>query len=207
MWEKLISKGKLNSIESKGYRIDILGPISLPRQLGGREVIFNWYPFLRIDKQKVDSHSSSRFEDPRYDQLSLGSTVNSLLTYGEIEKSNSPLVRVHSCCATGDIFGSMRCDCSSQLELSIQKIVQYGVGAVVYMAGHEGRGIGLWAKGAAYLLQDEGFDTYDANRALNLPEDSRDFTDAALVLRHTLKTGAKVKLLTNNVAKIEALRN
>jgi GTP cyclohydrolase II len=93
------------------------------------------------------------------------------------------------------------------LELSIQKIVQYGVGAVVYMAGHEGRGIGLWAKGAAYLLQDEGFDTYDANRALNLPEDSRDFTDAALVLRHTLKTGAKVKLLTNNVAKIEALRN
>jgi hypothetical protein len=105
---------------------------------------------------------------------------------------------VHSSCLTGDVFGSQRCECGPQLQLAIDTIADDEQGGmVVYMSGHEGRGIGLWAKAATYILQDAGENTYQANRSLGLPDDSRDFSDAASLIRYFYGTGP-FRLLTNN---------
>ena len=121
------------------------------------------------------------------------------------EPTENPLVRVHSNCLTGDVFGSQRCDCGPQLAAAIKNIDEDPAGGyIVYMAGHEGRGIGLWAKAATYLLQDAGEDTYQANRSLGLPDDSRDFTDAAILLKHFVGN-EPFRLMTNNPKKLDDL--
>ncbi len=113
------------------------------------------------------------------------------------------LVRLHSECLTGDVLGSLRCDCGPQLRLALAAIAQAGKGVVVYLRGHEGRGIGLAAKLAAYALQDDGHDTVDANLALGLPADARDYADAAAIL--TDLDVREVRLLSNNPAKAAGL--
>jgi 3,4-dihydroxy-2-butanone 4-phosphate synthase/GTP cyclohydrolase II len=115
-----------------------------------------------------------------------------------------PLVRIHSECATGDLFGSRRCDCGEQLKAALRAIGAAGRGAVVYERGHEGRGIGLADKLHAYVLQDQGVDTVDANLRLGHGADERDFRPAAAVLAH-LGVRAAV-LLTNNPEKLGAVR-
>lgn len=113
-----------------------------------------------------------------------------------------PLVRVHSECLTGDVFGSYRCDCGEQLALSLAMIARDG-GTVIYLRGQEGRGIGLANKVHDYALQDQGADTLDANLALGLPADSRDYRGAADILR---SLGIEsVRLLSNNPLKVTAL--
>ena len=112
------------------------------------------------------------------------------------------LVRVHSECLTGEVFGSRKCECGPQLELALDLIAQSS-GVVVYMRGHEGRGIGLVAKLKAYRLQESGLDTLDANLALGLPGDDRDYSAAAAILDDLgLRS---VRLLTNNPDKIAQL--
>ena len=117
--------------------------------------------------------------------------------------ASKPLVRLHSECLTGDAFGSQRCDCGPQLERSLERVAAEG-GVVVYLRGHEGRGVGLVSKLRAYALQDNGFDTVDAQTELDLPVDAREYAAGAAIL--TSLGLDEVRLLTNNPAKVTALR-
>jgi 3,4-dihydroxy 2-butanone 4-phosphate synthase/GTP cyclohydrolase II len=122
---------------------------------------------------------------------------------GDAGDGEDVLVRVHSECLTGDVFGSQRCDCGAQLDAAMAKIAERGRGVVLYLRGHEGRGIGLLAKLQAYQLQDAGVDTVDANLRLGLPVDAREYSVAGQLLDDL---GVRsVRLLTNNPAKVDAL--
>lgn len=114
-----------------------------------------------------------------------------------------PIVRVHSGCITGDVLHSLRCDCHAQLQLALTVIQEAGIGVLIYLPYHEGRGIGLFRKLQAYALQDKGADTVDANRAQGLPVDGRNFDLAAAALLD-MKMPA-IRLLSNNPAKATAL--
>ncbi|MCG5212388.1 bifunctional 3,4-dihydroxy-2-butanone-4-phosphate synthase/GTP cyclohydrolase II [Streptosporangium sp. KLBMP 9127] len=125
------------------------------------------------------------------------------LVYGDLEDGENILVRAHSECLTGDVLGSLRCDCGVQLDGAMAAIAAEGRGVVVYLRGHEGRGIGLLAKLKAYSLQDNGSDTVDANVELGLPVDAREFSNAGQILADL---GVKsVRLLTNNPAKLRGM--
>lgn len=124
------------------------------------------------------------------------------LVKGHVAGREDVLLRLHSECVTGDVFGSERCDCGAQLDAALKKIGRAADGALLYLA-QEGRGIGIANKVAAYHLQDHGLDTVDANRVLGFPDDLRTYKCAACMLR---VLGVKsVRLMTNNPAKIEQL--
>lgn len=125
------------------------------------------------------------------------------LVAGTVRGTDSVQVRVHSECLTGEAFGSLRCDCGPQLEAAMRAIVADGCGVVLYLRGHEGRGIGLLAKLRAYQLQAAGYDTVDANLALGLPADARDYRVAVEILADL---GVRsIRLLSNNPDKQRAL--
>ena len=128
-------------------------------------------------------------------------TDHLLMKYGE--PGSSATIRIHSECITGDALGSLRCDCGPQLAYAMERISELGSGYIVYLRGHEGRGIGIAEKIKAYALQDRGMDTVDANLALGHPADLRDFRDAGSVLAHLGVNS--VRLLTNNPRKADAL--
>ncbi|MCC3774665.1 bifunctional 3,4-dihydroxy-2-butanone-4-phosphate synthase/GTP cyclohydrolase II [Streptomyces sp. UNOB3_S3] len=125
------------------------------------------------------------------------------LVAGELGDGEDVLVRVHSECLTGDVFGSLRCDCGPQLHASLERIADEGRGVVLYLRGHEGRGIGLLPKLRAYQLQENGHDTLDANLELGLPADARDYAAGAQVL--TDLGVRSLRLMTNNPDKTAAL--
>lgn len=127
-----------------------------------------------------------------------------VLRHGELQSTDvPPLVRLHSACLTSEALGSTRCDCRDQLDEAIRRVGAEGKGLVVYFVDHEGRGIGIEGKLAAYALQDGGKDTVEANLALGFPVDDRDFSAAVDLLRSLGLS--RVRLMTNNPNKVRAL--
>ena len=220
--QQLIDAGKLIRIDQHGVEIDdsrhleagepvinVLGPIPLPLKMNGQTYRASWYAAVRsTELEKVEELATTLRQSGGqnlFATLASSMAVNSVLLIGDPLNAENPLVRVHSNCLTGDVFGSERCECGPQLESAVARISQHSSGGlIVYMAGHEGRGIGLWAKAATYLLQDAGENTYQANESLGLPADSRDFTDAAALILYFLGD-RPIRLLTNNPKKIEDL--
>ncbi len=220
--ERLIRQGTLVRIDATGQTTDpnsdpepgsgaisILGPIPLPIERHGKRYEADWFAAVRhTELSKVqDLADLLRRGDAITSFASLASSmaVNSVLLMGDPSSWENPLIRVHSSCLTGDVFGSQRCECGPQFIAALERISQDDVGGMlVYMSGHEGRGIGLWAKAATYLLQDSGENTYQANRSLGLPDDSRDFSDAASLIKYFHGDRA-FRLLTNNPKKVEDL--
>ena len=219
--ERLTAQGTLFQIDRHGARIEpgkapphgstisVLGPIPLPLELGDLQVDVQWFACVRnTELGKIEELAEDlRAQQGQQSFATLASymAVNSVMVIGDPGTWKNPLVRVHSSCLTGDVFGSQRCECGPQMQTALERIKNDDEGGMlVYMAGHEGRGIGLWAKAATYLLQDAGEDTYEANRSLGLPDDSRDFSDAASLLKYFVG-GKPFRLLTNNPKKVNDL--
>ena len=219
--ERLIAQQKLVRIDRDGQpipfdqsshgggSISILGPIPLPLTLGDKHYEVQWYACVRNTElskiQDIADKLRAQKAQESFASLASSMAVNSVMIIGDPRNWTDPLVRVHSSCLTGDVFGSERCECGPQLQSALELITKDEQGGIlVYMSGHEGRGIGLWAKAATYLLQDGGENTYQANRSLGLPDDSRDFSDAASLIKYFRGSGS-FRLLTNNPKKIDDL--
>ncbi len=129
--------------------------------------------------------------------------VHLAFVMGEVDTAEPVLARVHSECVTGDVFNSVKCDCGLQLNEAMSRVAQAGRGVVIYLRGHEGRGIGISQKLKAYELQDQGFDTVDANLELGMAVDARDYGVGAQILID-LGVG-QLRLMTNNPAKYQGL--
>ncbi|WP_449539249.1 GTP cyclohydrolase II [Ferdinandcohnia sp. Marseille-Q9671] len=197
-----ILEEKIQFIERDNKAIYLVGPIKLPVNLDGETVIFQWYCWLLCDEVTLDLN---RIIDKLSSTNLAEMQQSSVLVYGDFENADEALIRMHSICHTGDIFGSKRCDCGYQLKQSMKIISDHGAGALFYLANHEGRGIGLFSKAMAYILQENGLDTVEANIQLGFVDDARNYDDAIRVLK-SLRS-KPVSLITNNPRKLSALQN
>lgn len=196
-----VLEDKIQLINSKDGAIYLVGPIRLPVNLYGETVEFKWYSWLKTDKVEEDlANIIAKLSSTNLAEFQ----QSSVLVYGDFATGDNAMIRMHSICHTGDIFGSKRCDCGFQLKQSMKMIVEHGTGALFYLANHEGRGIGLFSKAFAYLLQENGYDTVEANLALGFADDSRNYDDAISVLK-ALRS-KPVTLITNNPKKLKALK-
>ena len=161
-----------------------------------KEFHLNWAELPRSSSGQIKQWQIATF-------LGRGGVDHALLKFGILNSEKPLLVRIHSECLTGDVLGSLRCDCGSQLERAMNEIESSGSGIIIYLRDQEGRGIGLSEKIKAYQLQDQGLDTVDANLALGHNIDERDFGDAAEIL-NSLKINSVI-LLSNNPEKLETL--
>lgn len=175
---------KSNAVTSVELELDWTAQTILPLEFRGKE--------LQVEARAYQG------TDPSFQALVLVHREKEVPDPGTI-----PFVRVHSGCVTGDIFHSLRCDCYPQLQAAMEKILASPLGVLIYLPYQEGRGIGLVNKIRAYALQDQGYDTVDANVAIGAPIEARDYDLAAHIL---FDLGyPEIKLLTNNPAKVEAL--
>jgi len=204
-----VLKDKIQIIQKEKGNIYLVGPIRLPVNLYGETIIFKWYCWLNCEDVTEINCSEVKDYEKIIEKLSSSNLAlyqqSSVLVYGDFEQEDEALIRFHSICHTGDIFGSKRCDCGFQLKQSMKMIAEHGNGALFYLANHEGRGIGLFSKAMAYVLQENGYDTVEANIGLGFVDDSRNYEDAILVLQ-ALRT-KPVTLMTNNPKKLDALKS
>lgn len=172
-----------SGVQTKKLDVDRCAKTLLPIELDGMEIVLEARAY-----QGKDEHTQAM----------------ALINRGEGKETGEiPLVRVHSGCVTGDIFHSLRCDCYAQLECALRRIAVTPNGVLVYLPYQEGRGIGLFKKIQAYALQDQGLDTVDANIEIGAPIDAREYELATEIL---MDLGfPKIRLMTNNPAKVEAL--
>ncbi|MFD1778331.1 GTP cyclohydrolase II [Fredinandcohnia salidurans] len=192
---------KMNMIHKQGEQdICLVGPVTLPVQLDDQVVTFKWYTWLKMENGMSKEEVLNALPTANLAEMQ----QSSVLVYGDFDSEHDSLIRMHSICHTGDIFGSKRCDCGFQLRESMRMIVSNGSGALFYLADHEGRGIGLFSKSLAYILQQEGLDTVEANLALGFNDDSRNYEDAIRVLSEL--RSKPVTLITNNPKKLAALQ-
>jgi GTP cyclohydrolase II len=211
---------KSHAVKSFELAIDWTAQTILPIEFDGRELHIEARAYQGTDpafQALVLVHRSPEFERPEYEREEAGHGEAEIAANGsrterpgteqprtEYLSREAPVVRVHSGCVTGDIFHSLRCDCFPQLQAAMQKITASPLGVLIYLPYQEGRGIGLVNKIRAYALQDQGYDTVDANVAIGAPIEARDYDLAAHIL---FDLGyPEIKLLTNNPAKVEALR-
>lgn len=171
--------------------LDVTNTVNSPK-----EINLNWAELPRSSSGQIEKWQIATF-------LGRGGVDHALLKFGSIDSKQPLLVRIHSECLTGDVLGSLRCDCGSQLERAMNEIERAGSGLVIYLRDQEGRGIGLSEKIKAYQLQDQGLDTVDANLALGHNIDERDFGDASEIL-NSLRINSVI-LLSNNPEKLESL--
>ncbi|MHC0036029.1 GTP cyclohydrolase II [Pseudoneobacillus sp. C159] len=198
---KNILKDKLTIIKQDNKNdLCLVGPVQLPVQLFDETFIFQWYSWLELN----GTLSIDEVLDGLNHANLAAMQQSSVLVYGDFEQDDNAFIRMHSICHTGDIFGSKRCDCGYQLRQSMKMVAEHGCGAIFYLADHEGRGIGLFSKSLAYLLQQEGYDTVEANHALGFEDDMRSYEEAIRVLKQIRQK--PVTLITNNPKKLEALR-
>ncbi len=196
-----IVKDKMTIVkQSETESICLVGPVKLPVKQGEFSATFQWYNWLKVGnnlskEEIIDGLASANLAFLQQ---------SSVLVYGDFAHAEDALIRMHSICHTGDIFGSQRCDCGYQLHESMKMIVEHGCGAIFYLADHEGRGIGLFSKSLAYLLQEQGLDTVEANHALGFSDDTRSYEDAITVL--AALRSKPVTLITNNPKKLAALQ-
>jgi GTP cyclohydrolase II len=197
-----VLEDKIQLIKTGKGAIYLVGPIKLPVNLYGETVVFQWYCWLNCDEVTEDyQRIINKLSSANLAELQ----QSSVLAYGDFSYGDDAIIRMHSICHTGDIFGSKRCDCGYQLKQSMKMIVDHGTGALFYLANHEGRGIGLFSKAMAYILQENGYDTVDANESLGFVDDSRNYSDAIQVLKAL--RAKPVTLMTNNPKKLAALKN
>lgn len=198
-------KEKVQTVHHGEGTTYIVGPIKLPVQLEGETVFFKWYSWLEVQNTEETEVSIDELLNKLPHADLANSQQSSVLVYGDFEHAEDALIRMHSICHTGDIFGSKRCDCGFQLKQSMKMISEHGAGALFYLANHEGRGIGLFSKALTYLLQEEGLDTVEANEQLGFSDDSRNYEEAIRVLKTLRKL--PVTLITNNPNKLKALQS
>lgn len=218
----------LNAGEQEKYKIATSPPlITLAKRAGilpalaiipSNKLSADWRVFAEETLEKALAQTGDKIMETARAELPLEGAENSeivtfrrqgdeavhlALIIGKSKNDEIPLVRVHSSCVTGDLLGSLRCDCGDQLKLALAAIKKAGYGVLLYL-NQEGRGIGITNKIRAYELQEQGMDTYEANHALGFSSDERDFAVAASILK---SLGIdKIKLLSNNPHKVTELR-
>lgn len=200
---------KISVIRNNEKSVFLVGPIQLPVNLEGETTIFQWYCWLKCENMAGHFCGDGSYDTEKIIETLSSSNLaemqqSSVLVYGDFANSEDALIRMHSICHTGDIFGSKRCDCGFQLKQAMKMIAHHGSGALFYLANHEGRGIGLFSKAMAYILQEQGLDTVEANLRLGFVDDARNYDDAIQVLK-TLRSKS-VTLITNNPRKLDALK-
>ncbi|MED3866115.1 GTP cyclohydrolase II [Priestia megaterium] len=196
-------KRYMKLVTTKSKPLILIGPVDLPIDVDGQTHLFKWYTWLTEDNVKEgdtleDVYTMLEGKPLAHKQLS------SILVYGDFESQDEAYVRLHSICHTGDVFGSLLCDCGEQFKAARRMIVKEGCGAIFYLADQEGRGIGLYHKAMAYLLQKQGLDTVEANKVLGFEDDLRSYDEAISVLK--ILRNLPINLITNNSHKVKELR-